>query len=241
MYSMLNRISYSMIDEAGTLSIPSIVDFFQDCCLFHSHDAGLTIPIIQQRHKAWLISSWHIIFKRRPAMGEIVKISTWAYEFKTIYGRRNFLLESSGNETLAFANSHWFLFDSQNGHPIRPDDEEICTFGTEKKYDMEYLSRHITIPEGEKPAGQTTVSQTQLDTNHHMNNGEYVRTACGYLPIGYPVAELRVEYKNAAHIGDTLNISTTETTSCFYVILRSRSGELCAVTEFKKGNDNESA
>lgn len=240
MYRMSSRVSYSMIDERGKLSIPSVVNFFQDCCLFHSNDVGLTIPVIQKRHKAWLISSWHVVFTRRPVMGEEINVLTWAYEFKTIYGRRNFIMETKNNETLAYADSHWFLFDSEIGRPIRPDEQEIRAFGIEEKYDMEYLPRRILLPDRESEVDQTTVFQNQLDTNHHMNNGEYVRIACRYLPDDYPVAELRVEYKNAAHKGDKVTVYSAETTTHFYIILRNEFGELCAVSEFKKGKNYES-
>ncbi len=48
-----------------------------------------------------------------------------------------------------------------------------------------------------------------LDTNRHVNNGQYVRMAVNVLPVGYSeVSELRAEFRLAAKMGDTLYIRT---------------------------------
>lgn len=235
MYSIKDRISYSMINEDGKLGIPGVINFFQDCCLFHSHDVGLTVPVIQARKHAWLLSSWHIVFRRMPEMGENVNIQTWPYEFKSIYGMRNFLLETEEKEPLAYADSYWFYFDFEKGRPVKPDTEETDRYGMGEKYPMEYLPRHIKLPESEVFHEKIMIYQNQLDTNHHVNNGEYVRISCNYLPKDIAISDLRVEYMLAAHLGDTLYAYTTETNTHFYVILRNPEGKLHSACEFKKG------
>ena len=41
-----------------------------------------------------------------------------------------------------------------------------------------------------------------LDTNRHVNNGQFVRLAADYIPDGTEVSEIRAEYHMQAHIGD---------------------------------------
>ena len=43
-----------------------------------------------------------------------------------------------------------------------------------------------------------------LDTNHHVNNGQYVSMAREYIPEEFTVHQLRVEYKKQAVLGDTI-------------------------------------
>lgn len=235
MYHYNSRISYSMLDLNGNLNIPSIVNYFQDVCLFHSHDVGVSIDSIINRHAAWLLSSWHLIFKRFPNMGEHVVVRTSPYEFKGIYGFRSFLLETEDGEKLAYADSTWFLFDSIKGRPIRPSEEEINRYGKGNRYNMKKTQRKVKIPQDETFVEKLFIYQNQIDTNNHVNNGEYVRIACNYIPNDIKCSELRVEYKKAAYLGDAINVYTSETLDCFYVILRNEDGEIYISSEFTKG------
>jgi acyl-ACP thioesterase len=69
-----------------------------------------------------------------------------------------------------------------------------------------------------------------------MNNGEYIRVATNYLPLDYPVCDVRIEYRNAAHIGDTLYIYTAQNEEYYYVVLCNKEMIPYAIAEYKKGS-----
>lgn len=234
MYHFNSRVSYSILGSDGKLSIPGVVNYFQDVCLFHSHDVGVGLDVIKKRHCAWLLSSWHIMFYRFPTLGERVIVNTCPYEFKSIYGMRSFALQTEDGEYLAVADSNWFMFDSERMRPVRAPKEELEAYGTGARYDMPKAPRKIALPKGETFVETCTVYQNQLDTNQHVNNGEYVRISCNYIPDNLDCSELRVEYKNAAHLGDTIYVFIAETPEYFYVILKNEAGELYTISEFRK-------
>ena len=66
---------------------------------------------------------------------------------------------------------------------------------------------------------EVPVCENYLDTNRHVNNGQYVRMAVNVLPVGYEVSELRAEFRLAAKMGDTLYIRTALDDEHFYVVL----------------------
>ena len=39
-YKLEGRVRYSEIGEKGYLSLPGILNYFQDCCTFHSESVG---------------------------------------------------------------------------------------------------------------------------------------------------------------------------------------------------------
>ena len=41
-----------------------------------------------------------------------------------------------------------------------------------------------------------------IDTNHHVNNGQYVQMAMELLPDDFRISQMRAEYKKAALLGD---------------------------------------
>ena len=65
-----SRVRYSEIDEDGKLTLPAILNYFQDCCTFHSEDVGLGMKKLRKIHRGWVLSSWQIIVERYPEHGE---------------------------------------------------------------------------------------------------------------------------------------------------------------------------
>lgn len=219
MYQCKDRVSYSRVDEEGKLKVHAIINALQDCCLFHSEEVGLSCMTLKEDAHAWLVNSWDVVFKRRPSMGEEFIVKTWPYKFRGIFGMRNFVMETEEGETLAYADSRWFYFDQKTGTPIRPTEEEIAPFGMEEPYPMEHKSRKVSYPEDVEYVGKTVVCENHMDTNSHVNNGEYVRMAADYLPKGFQVDELQIEYRLAAKLGDEMCFYTKKEEDCFYVVI----------------------
>ncbi len=237
MYSYKDRVSYSRIDKDGLLGVSDTVDAMQDCCLFHSEDVGHSALDLLKKDRAWLVSAWHVVFNRRPTMGEVFTVHTWPYKFKGIFGCRNFVMESQDEEVLAYADSRWFYFDPSTGQPTRVDDGEKAVYPTEPPYPMEYTSRKVVCPTDLKLVSQIEVCQNYLDTNHHVNNGQYVRLAVNVLPIDYEVGELRAEFRLAAKMGDTMYIHTGEMDDKFYVVFTDKDDNPYFLSEFTKKDD----
>ena len=112
MYSFESRIRYSEVDQNQELSVTGIINYLQDCSTFQSEDLNLGITYLQEHHRAWWLSSWQIVIERYPRLGEEIVVSTWPYDFKGIYGYRNFTICDKKGNYLVKANSIWFFFDT---------------------------------------------------------------------------------------------------------------------------------
>lgn len=232
MYTYHNRVSYSRIDKDGLLGVSNVVDAMQDCCLFHSEDVGHSALDLLKKNRAWLVSSWHIVFLRRPKMGERFAVHTWPYQFRSIFGSRNFLMETDEHEVLAYADSQWFYFDSSTGQPAPVDKEEKAAYPTEPAYEMEYKPRKVSCPADLTLTQKVEVCQNYLDTNNHVNNGQYIRLAVNVLPPDYEVRELRAEFRRAAKMGDTMHIHTARTAEHYYAVFTDAAGTPYFLSEF---------
>lgn len=158
---------------------------------------------LKEQKQGWILSSWQIIVNRYPKMGEKVKISTWPTDFKGLYGTRNFTMEDEKGEIVAYANSIWVFMDFGKGRPARPGREIVEKYTCEPPMEMEYAPRKIALPERLEDAGIFKVRKYQIDTNEHMNNGQYVKLALEVLE-DMQVKEVRVEYKKSAVYNDVI-------------------------------------
>ncbi|MDO4285308.1 MAG: thioesterase [Eubacteriales bacterium] len=204
-YSFEGRIRYSEIAPDGRLTLESLIDYFQDCSTFQSEDLGVGLAYLKENHIVWLVNYWQIQISRYPELGEAVRTGTQPYEFRGFMGLRNFIMETKDGERLVTANSVWSLMDCGRMLPA-----EVPAFMRERyqlceRLEMEYEPRKIALPkENGVPQESIVVAPYHLDTNHHVNNGQYVRLAMGALPEGARVSQLRVEYRRQARLGDVI-------------------------------------
>lgn len=203
MYSFDSMIRFSEVDHHGTLTLPGIINYFQDCSILHSDSLGVGMEHLKEQKQAWILSSWQIVVNRYPKMGEKVKICTWPTGFKGLYGTRNFVMEDEQGEKVAYANSIWVFMDLGRGRPAKPSADIVEQYECEAPMEMNYAPRKISLPEHFEDAGAFTVRKYQIDTNEHMNNGQYVKLALEVLE-DVQVKEVRVEYKKSAVYNDVV-------------------------------------
>ena len=104
-YSFSGRVRYSETGENGLLTLPGILNYFQDCSTFHSEEIGNGMKILKEKNKFWVLSAWQVVVNRYPALGEEVVTSTWPYSFRGFMGQRNFTMDTKEGERLAYANT----------------------------------------------------------------------------------------------------------------------------------------
>lgn len=235
MYSFDSRVRYSEVDQNQELTTTSIINYLQDCSTFQSEDLHLGIDYLTAHHRAWLLSFWQIVIERCPRLGEPITISTWPYDFKGIFGYRNFTIQDKEGNYLVKANSHWFFFDTEKGMPTRVREDDIRGYGigSEPKLDMDYAPRRIEIPEEYREEKPVLVVRHHIDTNHHVNNAQYVAIAREQLPEDVQIREIRVEYQKAAVLGDMIYPRVSEDGDTSTVALCSQDGTPYAVVWFR--------
>ena len=221
MYTFDSKIRYTECDMEGYLTIESLVDYFQDCSTFQTQLGPATMEYLAKDGIAWVISSWHIVINRLPKLGENVTIGTVPYKLSGFLGLRNFFMDTDSGERVAIANSVWSLINLQKGTPQRVTKEIEDTYPLDKELEMEKAPRKIKIPEDAKvyKAEAKKIGQHHLDTNNHVNNGQYIRialTACKSAALETGNDDLkaldearegmhiRAEYKQQAHLGDMI-------------------------------------
>lgn len=203
-YTFESRIRFSEVDHTKRITLPGIINYFQDCSTFHSESLGVGIDYCAEHKRAWILSSWQVVVERYPVLGERVKVSTWATEFNGLYGIRNFCMEDEKQKKAAYANSIWVYMDVEKGRPAKPDPAEIALYGTGEPLEMEYAPRKIALPKDAQQLGAFPVRKYHIDTNEHVNNCQYVQMALEVLPEAAEARNLRVEYKKSAVYGDMI-------------------------------------
>ena len=234
MYTFQSKVRYSELDAEKKLSIAAIVDYFQDCSTFQSEALGVGIEYLESVEMLWVMSYWQIVIDRYPHLCENITIGTFPYEFKGFMGFRNFFIEDEAGNRIIWANSIWTLMDMRSGRPARPPERMKNVYEIEERLPMEYEPRKIVLPDEGKQQPPFSVGKQHLDSNHHVNNGQYIYMAQDYLPENFEIGQMRAEYKKSALLHDVITPKVYEQDNKIGVSLCGDDGQPYAVIEFKR-------
>jgi acyl-ACP thioesterase len=233
-YSFKSRVRYSEVDKDKKLDLFSIINYFQDCSTFQSEDIGMGLNYLEKKKRVWLMNAWQIVIQRFPILGEEIITSTWAYDFKSMYGYRNFMIQDGNNQVIAVANSIWVFMDTETGHPVKVTEEDVRGYQAEEKYNMEYAPRKITVPDKLTSLEAFPVIRSNIDTNNHVNNGQYIKMAQEFLPSNFNIKQMRAEYRMSAVLGDMIVPMISHLDDTYTVVLANTDGKPYTIIEFKQ-------
>lgn len=232
MYSFKSRVRYSECDKNSTLKLENIVNYFQDCSAFHSESLGVGIDFLSKNQKAWVILTWDILIDSYPAFGSEIEITTYAYKFDDIFGYRNFFIKDSNGKCLVKADSKWALIDTNSGRILKIQAEDTAPYKLHTKAPMRELPRKIPRPKDSKNYGKILIDESYIDTNNHVNNQKYIGIALRYLPKNTTFSTVRVEYRRAAKLGDTIFVNFAQTSKGYIFLLNNDNSKTYSVIEF---------
>ena len=98
--------------------------------------------------------------------------------------------------------------------------------------EADWAPRKIAVPEGGCDMESIQVKKHHLDTNQHVNNGQYVKMAEEFLPEGFETMQLRAEYKKQAYLGDVLIPYVVKCDNAIIVSLKGEDGSVYVNVEF---------
>ena len=207
MYSFSSTVRYSECDARSNLTIPALINYLQDCSTFHTESIGHGVAYLAQNHFAWFITAWQIKIDRMPRYCEPIVVSTWCHDMRATNVHRNFDVRTPEGDLLVRADSLWVAYDTLHMRPIRVPAGEEVYLTDDAPVDLPPLKRKIRLVGEGEPHPPVTVAEYHLDTNHHVNNGQYVAMAdhvVRSVDEGFELGLLEVQYKRAAQLGDVV-------------------------------------
>ncbi len=243
MYEFKDRVRYSETDEKGRLRLSALVNYLQDCSTFHSTDAGLTVERLTEEKRAWLLAYWDIYVDRVPALCEEIVVGTSPYDVKGVLAKRNFWIREPAGRYLVRADSVWFCYDTERQRPLKITEDMLQPFGERRNVlALPDSGRKIALPAELTVGEPVLVSPHHIDSNHHVNNAQYIAIAAdvlakaalaaasrnedGNVPMGNGIHRIRAEYSRAAVLGNIMIPHIGKTEGGYCVSLQNEEGEV---------------
>lgn len=240
MYEFQDRVRYSETDEDGDMKVVAMVNYLQDCSTFHSTDVGLTVERLRAMQRAWLLSYWDIYIERLPRLCERLVIGTSPHSFRGVIAHRNFWIRDAEGRDILRADSQWFSFDTEKQRPVKISEEVLLPFGERRDVlGLPESPRRITLPEKLERLSPVLVQRHHIDSNHHMNNAQYIEMAAEALLRAFPAhrkwtgGRIRAEYQRAALLNAQIIPMLGRNEDGLVLSLQNERGEVYANVEIR--------
>jgi len=168
----------SMCDRNSLMSIPAMLDMFQDAAGIHAGSVGIGALALEERGLFWIVSKTRLRINRRPQVQELLESVTWIQPAERVSCERDWALMKDG-EQLAYVRSIWAALrreDFRPGHmaDFYPDSD----FSIAPPDDVPFTRMGKNFDDAEL-LGEYRIRSVDIDRGGHMNNVNYVRAMLG--------------------------------------------------------------
>ena len=234
MFQLSRTVCASMTDRHGSLKLFSAIQMMQDCSEYWKESEPDFRKCLEENGAAQLLVFRQVEILRVPRLYEKLTCSTSVFDCKGANGFRNTIISDAAGNPCYISWSQGAFVNATSGRLLRVPAEVIARLRLSPRYEMNYRSRKIELPAGNLiPLPPVSVQRNDIDYNQHVNNAQYVRMALEYVPEGFEIGSLRVEYKRPVRYGSLLQPSLLEHSHTLYVVL-SENDKVCCVIEFSR-------
>lgn len=187
--------------------------YMGEVATLHSDYVGLDIGNLREKNYGWMLNRWKVKINDYPLARELIRIKTWASDFRKFYANREFKILDRNDKELVHASSLWIFIDMSKKRPIRVTDDIINLYGVESgqlfdefyDFNMEFESQEGL---------EFRVRKSDIDYNNHVNNVKYFQWMLEALPKyideKYILEEFEILYKKEVGLGSLINSSYSE-------------------------------
>ncbi len=92
------RVMPSMCDENSLMSIPAMLDMFQDAAGTHAESVGIGAFDLEKRGLFWIVSKVRLRVNDRPLVQEMLESTTWIQPADRVSCERDWSISKDGKQ-----------------------------------------------------------------------------------------------------------------------------------------------
>ncbi len=202
------RVDTHDTDLNGIATATSVMRYMQETANLQHVYYGPTLDELRASGKAFILSRAALDINAPLYPQDKITVTSWLNEAKGFGFFRSTVI-NRGEERIAEMTTFWGTIDIESRHPLRVEEIKLG-FDTENEA-LEVVSPMRFRPSRDtiyREAGEYTVTYGDCDQNIHLNNTNYPRVFCSYLPtmLGKRVKNLSINYLHEARLGTSFKV-----------------------------------
>jgi len=218
------------VGESNRLTNKAILRMLQEIACIHSSYAEYGVNDAEKTGKAWILLNWKLQVFSRPVWNTKLTINTWSSNQNHLSFYRDFELLDEDNNLVAIATSKWVLYDINKGSLVKITDDITSRYVHVDKHVFENkMTEKLREPENSILSTEYKVCRRDIDTNHHVNNLNYLDFAYEAIPeddfFNSDFKNVEIMYKHEARLGDVLNLYYSKQEDCTVITIKNKEDE----------------
>ncbi len=207
-------------DYNRAIRASAILRYMQVAANTQLHTMGPTTEELLARGQAFILSSIDLVIHRPLPSYHPITVHTWACDPRGFTFPRCYKIEDAEGE-VARCHSQWALVDIESKKLVRGSEANI-DLPTEAPLDTQPRRFRVPHPDDMTPAGTYTVTYSQTDLNHHLNNTYYPDMFTSFVNMdGRRACHISIRFLKEAPLGEVLSVYTLEEgDTCRFVSVR---------------------
>jgi acyl-ACP thioesterase len=197
------KIQIYHTDATGRLTLATLCRFAQESAGGHAERLGFGMKQLAAQNTAWVLREQAMRVSRYPALGEVLRISTWPTRAERILCHRDYRICDEKGQLVALGTSAWLGLDLATRHPRKA--ESFFHLPAELMpapvFDQPLPS--LQVPPDDCLADIRTVRASDMDGLGHMNNLRYLDWIADHLALfGMKTSFCCVRIRHAREVRD---------------------------------------
>ena len=195
-------------DVNGHLSLFALFNRFQELAGHHAAYLHVGYETLNKEGLAWILSRIKVQMVSLPQWGDTVQLATWPRGIDRLFALRDFCVTDGNGQPLVNAASAWLLVDVEKGRPRRIESLPVDLHFPHAPSALRERLDKIQMPEVSTAVLEKPIWLSDLDTNRHVNNAQYVKwiSDC-FSEEEYRrrrIASLQINYLEETLLGDSV-------------------------------------
>ena len=205
-------------DAQGNIHINRLVDYTQIIEMESCEELGIGKDFFESKHISWMLLDLKLSLNDyHPKEGDKIKLKTWSRGVKGLkfYRDTEYYLLGENEIKIGACTSEWIVASSDTHKPLKPNKVFDLDNLKARSYDQVALVERIETlktsiqKDEDKMFYSTRIAFSDLDTNVHMHNTNYIKYACDGLANF-------LEYKPDCHLIELSDMTIKFKKEIFY-------------------------
>ena len=205
------RVDTHDTDMNGIASVSAVMRYMQESANLQHVYYGPTLDELRDGGKAFILSRAALDINGILYPQDKITVTTWLNDARG-FGYNRTTVITRGEERIAAMNAFWGAMNIESRHPIRVEEIPLGFDTDSDKVEVEspmrFRARDVEFSE----LGDYRVTYGDCDRNIHLNNTNYPRIFCGFLPnmLGKRVTNFSINYLHEARLGASFKVFGAE-------------------------------
>lgn len=205
-------VEYPDIDSTNHLSIYGFLKYLQEIGCLHASELKFGLDNSPETGFVWILLDWKLTIFSKPSWKSKIHVKTWPSKIDLASCFRDYEIYDESGNRLAIATSKWVLFNIQTNRISKIVPEVASRFSASGPRVFDSEIEKLKEPDSYESTFSYTILRKDIDTNHHVNNLNYIHFALEALPFDVyqttDFSSIEIMYKKQCVLGDSI--------TCYY-------------------------